>query len=79
MIDSYLHEKQVLQRYEDAYVELLKLTHSRERRDRLYEVATEFHQAWVEFERLTPKIGKFDPRYLALVDRVELRLKGGDR
>ena len=79
MIDSYLDEKQVLRRYEDAYVELLKLPQSRDRKDRLYEVATEFHEAWVEFERLTPKVGKFDPRYLALVDRVELRLKGGRR
>jgi hypothetical protein len=69
-------EKRVLQRYEDANVRFLKVSCDREMKHLVFEATEEFHDAWVELERLTPKIGKLDQRYLDLIDRVEKRIRG---
>jgi hypothetical protein len=75
MAESDVDENELLRRYEDAFVQLLTATNDPARKDEVFDVTVRFHVAWTELEALTPKINRFDPRYLELIDRVEARVK----
>jgi hypothetical protein len=70
-----LNESEVLRRYEDAFVNLIKTTLAPEGKEQLFDVQVEFHSGWIDIGPLG--IGKLDRRYLDLIDRVEARLKRG--
>jgi hypothetical protein len=75
MTESDVDENELLQRYEDAFVQLLTVSNNPDLKDEVFDATVRFHVVWTELEALTPKINRFDPRYLKLIDRVEKRIR----
>jgi hypothetical protein len=75
MTESDVDEDELLQRYEDAFVQLLIVSNNPGLKDEVFDATVRFHVVWTELEAITPKIGRFDPRFLKLIDRVEARVR----